>query len=153
MTVNLHKIGKKLLLGFAIAVLAGVIAVCAAAAHAGSAGIAGAENADRVHFLAECGWQVEEEPLSAQEVQIPTEFSDVYEQYNQLNQQAGFDLHAVAGKACKQYCYRVTNYQGDDEVHATLLVENGRIVGGDVSSAALDGFMVPLRQSSTASSQ
>ena len=41
------------------------------------------------------------------------------------------------------YSYRVTNeaYDGD-EVLAVLYIRNGEVIGGDVHSTALDGFMV-----------
>lgn len=146
MTLNFHGIRKKLLLGFAAAVLVAVVVFCALAAGAPGGGVPGGENEERVRFLASCGWQVDAEPLAVQEVQIPAEFSDVYERYSEINEQAGFDLHAVAGKACRQYRYRVTNYQGEEAVYATLLTCDSRIVGGDVASAAMDGFMLPLRQ-------
>ena len=33
------------------------------------------------------------------------------------------------------------NYPTDDEVSAHLYVYNDKVIGGDISSAALDGFM------------
>ena len=41
------------------------------------------------------------------------------------------------------YTYRVTNPEySEDEVLAVLYVLDGKVVGGDVHSTALDGFMV-----------
>ena len=48
----------------------------------------------------------------------------------------------MRGKTVMKYSYRITNYEGcDGEVYATLLVYKNRVIGGDVASAALDGFM------------
>ncbi len=146
MTVTISFHGKKRKLMFlAAVVLAAVVVFFVCTAHA-SGGIPGAENEDRIRFLHQCGWQVEEEPLSVREVTIPKTFSKVYQQYNALNQQAGFDLTKSAGKVCQQYVYHVTNYAGNPDVRATLLVCQKRIIGGDLSTAALDGFMKPLRK-------
>jgi hypothetical protein len=105
----------------------------------------GGKNEQRVSFLRSCGWEVEPEPVETREIQIPETFSQVYKNYAQLNEKAGFHLEAVAGKKCMQYVYKVKNYDGRNDVYAHLLVCDGRISGGDLSTAALNGFMVPLR--------
>lgn len=76
------------------------------------------------------------------EVVIPAVFSDVYTAYNAMQNAQGFDLKPYAGEVCTQYRYIVTNYPGaDTAVYATLLVREGNVVGGDVSSDAENGFM------------
>ncbi|HCA70988.1 MAG TPA: DUF4830 domain-containing protein [Ruminococcaceae bacterium] len=142
-TISFHGVKRKLFLAVAAAVLVAAIFFLISAAGA-ERGIPGAQNSDRINFLTKCGWQVEQEPLSVRDVAIPATFSKVYQNYNKLNEQAGFDLKKVAGKTCKQYVYRVKNYTGKEEVHATLLIYKGKIVGGDISTAALDGFMKPI---------
>ena len=141
MTISLHKVLRRSILCALAAILCAGIFVYAHVSRAD--GPAGEENAQRLSFLSSCGWEVEHEPIAVRDVEIPAVFSDVYEQYAQLNEQAGFTLERYAGKTCRQYVYRVTNAEG--EVFATLLVYDGEIVGGDVSSAAMDGFMAPLR--------
>ena len=38
--------------------------------------------------------------------------------------------------------YQITNYRRQDTiVHATLLIYHDKVIGGDISSAELDGFM------------
>ena len=37
---------------------------------------------ERLSFLSQFGWEVEEEPAEVKEVVIPEEFDDVYNQYN-----------------------------------------------------------------------
>lgn len=148
MTITLHGAGKKLLVALGIGILAIALGLFLFFAGRGAVtpGVPGAANEERLRFLAACGWQVEAEPLAVNDITLPAKFSQVYENYSALNARAGFDLHAVAGQPCKQYCYRVTNYSGRDDVRATLLVREGHIVGGDIAAAALDGFMLPLRE-------
>ena len=85
---------------------------------------------------------MEAEPLEIREVEIPEEFDQVYTRYNQLQQEQGMDLLPYAGQTCKQWIYRVTNYPDPmEEVRAVLLVYEGQVVGGDISSTSLNGFM------------
>ncbi len=102
----------------------------------------GETNEQRVEFLNSYGWTVLSEAVDARDVTIPLEFSDVYETYNDMQIAQGFDLKPHSGVMCKQYIYYVTNYpDSGKEVHATLLVFEGQIIGGDVSSSELGGFM------------
>ena len=75
---------------------------------------------------------------------IPDPFDEVYTQYNTLQKQQGFDLEPLAGKVCRQWVYEVTNYPAETPVHANLLVYEDRVVGGDICSTELDGFMLPF---------
>ena len=72
---------------------------------------------------------------------IPAQFNDVYTTYNVMQKAQGFDLKPYAGETCTQYKYKVTNYPGEQEVYATLLVYGKLIVGGDLACAEVDGFM------------
>ena len=51
------------------------------------------------------------------------------------------DLRPFAGRTCSQWVYRVTNHPSGREVRASLLVLDGHIVGGDLSTAELGGFL------------
>ena len=87
------------------------------------------------------GWQVQAEPTETREVMIPAQFNDVYTAYNVMQQAQGFDLEPYAGQICTQYVYKVENHPGDEQVYATLLVYGDEIIGGDIASTAVDGFM------------
>jgi hypothetical protein len=129
------------------AALLGLV-LCLAAQSSGSAdgdsaiATQGATNEDRVACLEALGWTVSPEPLTSQEVKIPTEWTEVYSRYNDIQLSQGFDLEKYAGKTVKRYVYAVTNYPDTDgQVIATLLVYKDRIIGGDISSTAQDGFL------------
>lgn len=102
---------------------------------------AGETEQERVEFLQGFGWQVESPPAETREVMIPAQFNDVYENYNAMQQAQGFDLRPHAGETCTQYKYHITNYPGETEVFATLLVRGRLIIGGDVACAKAAGFM------------
>ena len=101
-------------------------------------------NDDRLDIAKKLGWEVEAEPIEIEEIIIPEEFDEVYEKYNDLQKEMGLDLSKYKGKKCKRYCYRVTNFDGEEDVHMNLLIYKDKIIGGDVSSTNLDGFMKSL---------
>jgi hypothetical protein len=99
---------------------------------------------ERMNFISQYGWQVEEEPSEIKEVIIPEEFDDVYTAYNEIQRSQGFDLTEYAGERAKRWTYTVKNYEGYENrncININLLVIDGRVVGGDVCSVELDGFM------------
>lgn len=101
-------------------------------------------NEDRLALLTALGWEVNIQPLEALEVQIPEEFSAVYEEYNALQKAQGLDLSALKGKKVMRYTYEIVNYPDEENVNATLLVYKDKLVGGDICSARLGGFMHTL---------
>ena len=99
-------------------------------------------NEDRVAYLNAYGWEVKSEPSQTQEVRIPTDPSDVFERYNNLQISQGFDLHDYAGKTVKRYVYEITNHPGaPGQYFATLLIYKNSVIGGDVCAAEKGGVM------------
>ncbi len=99
-------------------------------------------NEDRIAYLGEYGWQVKEEPLATQELIVPKEFDESYTDYLALQAKQGFDLEKHAGKRLKRYTYEITNYPtGESGVQVNLLIYKNTVVGGEVLSARLDGFL------------
>jgi hypothetical protein len=146
MVVSLKANQRRLLvlLGLIALLAAAYFAVCARPAE--NAGIAGGSNAERLAYINSFGWTVEAEPAAIDEVTIPAQFNDVYTAYNEMQKQDGFDLLPHAGKVCTQYKYRVTNHAAGEDVYLCLLVRDGVIIGADVSSAQLGGFMHGIRE-------
>ncbi|MBE6892123.1 MAG: DUF4830 domain-containing protein [Ruminococcaceae bacterium] len=106
----------------------------------------GETNEQRIEYLKSFGWEIVEEPTESTEVVIPSEFDETYESYNLLQQTQGFDLSKYKGKKVMRYTYSVKNYPTDsaENVCATLLVSDKKIIGGDISSTSLGGFMHSL---------
>ncbi len=102
-------------------------------------------NQGRLELLTALGWEVNIQPEESKEVRIPKEFSPVYDQYNELQKQQGLDLTRYQGKKVMRYTYLITNHpSGETNVRATLLVSNGKLIGGDICSPRMDGFMDTL---------
>ncbi|WP_085831941.1 DUF4830 domain-containing protein [Clostridium merdae] len=99
-------------------------------------------NEDRIAFLSQFGWEVSSEPIEIREITIPATFNEVYEKYNSMQKEQGLDLTRYAGKICKQWVYEVNNATDQGApVRATMLVLGGKVIGGDISSTPIDGFM------------
>ena len=99
---------------------------------------------ERLSFLSGFGWTADEQSEEVSEVIIPEEFDEVYSSYNDLQKQQGFDLSVFAGKRVKRWTYVITNYPGYEDkvcIRANILVYNEKVIGGDICSVELDGFM------------
>jgi len=101
------------------------------------------EAPERKQLLFSLGYEAEE--ISEKEIRIPTVFDEVYSSYNELQQECGYDLSNYKGKKCTLYTFSVSNYPGHDQVLADLIVYKGKVIGGGVYTAAVDGFMHGLR--------
>jgi hypothetical protein len=97
--------------------------------------------ADIVAFLGTFGWAVEPEPVTVRNVQIPARFTEAYQQYNNLQKQQGFDLSRYRADIVESYTFRVLNHPVVGDVFANVLVFRNRIIGGDICSFAINGFM------------
>lgn len=99
-------------------------------------------NEDRVGFLRGYGWEVDETPVTEQEVRIPDVFDAAYQSYNALQQTQGLDLTRYQGKKAVLYIYNVRNDpSGEEGVTASLVLYRNRLIAADISSAASDGFV------------
>ena len=99
-------------------------------------------NEDRVAYLEGYGWQVLEEPLATEELLIPEEMDESYDDYLALQTSQGFYLEQYAGKRVKRYTYEITNYPtGEAGVQANLMLYRNTVIGGEVLSPQMDGFL------------
>lgn len=104
-------------------------------------------NDDRVNFLAQFGWQVDPEAVESVEVTIPAEFDKVFSAYNEIQKRQGLDLTKYRKKDVQRYTYKVNNYDGyDGTVYANILVYRNKVIGGDICSADVKGFMHGLER-------
>lgn len=83
---------------------------------------------------------------STKTVTLPEVFSDIYSNYNALQLSAGYDLSLYKGCEVIIYSYQINAPDGyEGECLANIIVYNNRVIGGDVSSAMLGGYMLPIR--------
>ncbi len=137
---------------FLFAVIGGIISVSGTASmpasKVGEVNMRASNAEERIAFFSQFGWEISTDPLEVKEVVIPTEFDETYEEYNNLQKSQGLDLEKYKGKRVKMWSYEVKNYPGyeatDGVIHGNILVYEGIVIAGDISSVELDGFMEPL---------
>lgn len=99
-------------------------------------------NDDRIAFLSQFDWEVKSEPVETEEVSIPSEFDKIFTGYNEIQRRQGLDLSKYKKKTVTRYTYEITNYGGyDGTVYANILVYRNRVIGGDICSADVKGFI------------
>ena len=96
---------------------------------------------DIAAFLGSFGWEVEPQPVTVKSLQIPAKFTPVYADYNDMQKRQGFDLSKYRADIVESYTFRVLNHPASVDVFANVLVYRNRIIGGDICSFAINGFM------------
>lgn len=103
----------------------------------------------RVAYIKSAGYSTDGTE-SSKKVTIPTEFNDVYTQYNEVQTSQGFDLTPYKGKDVTIYTYKITNYDNKESVIADLIVDKGVLIGADLCDVSADsGFLVGLKDGKT----
>ena len=101
---------------------------------------------EMVKFLADFGHEVEPKAVNVYEIQIPDEFNSVFEKYNEIQRAQGLNLKRYCGKDATVYVFKVTNYEHDGEVFASLFIRNGRVIAGDICSKEGTEFVSGLKK-------
>ena len=120
-------------------VIAAIILTAVCTAHADKA----ETEAERQKLISRYGWEVTDAPVSVAEVTLPDAPDAVYEEYNKIQKKAHFDLSPYYGKTAVRYTYRVFNHKEskNTDVYLNILVYGGKMIGGDIMSTSLSGFM------------
>lgn len=99
-------------------------------------------SADAANFLAQFGWTVDGANVKCVTVTIPSEFDKVFAAYNEIQRAQGLDLSKYRKKELTRYTFEVTNYKDyEGKVYANVLVYRNKVVGGDICSADVAGFV------------
>ncbi len=150
-SLNSEKLKKIAVLCFAVvfAVIGGVVYVSltetAPVSKIGSYTMKASTAEERTEFFSQFGWEINEEPAEVKEVIIPEEFDETYAEYNKLQLSQGLDLEPFKGVRVKYWSYEILNYpqitNNGTKVMGNILIYDGIVVGGDVCSTELNGFM------------
>ena len=97
-----------------------------------------------VEFLKQFDIEIDKSTEQAVNITIPSEFNQVYENYNALQQSQGLDLNEYKGKNATRYTYSVTNSTSNDEVICNIIVCENKVIACDLCTTALDGAMTAL---------
>ncbi len=103
----------------------------------------------RQEFMSSLGWKVSESYEQCKVIVIPENFNEVYTNYNKLQKEQGFNLEKYKGKTVENYTYTVYNYKGYEDkecIKCNLLICDGKLIGGDVCSTEVGGFMQGLKR-------
>lgn len=95
-------------------------------------------------YIETLGWHVSETPEKTEYV-IPSDFDAETKAYNEIQKRQGFDLSEYAGKTAVKYTYELTNYEEyAGTVYLNLITVDGKVIGGDISSAEDNGFITGI---------
>lgn len=98
----------------------------------------------RQNYINSLGWKTDGNETK-KEITVPTEFNNVYNQYNDVQKKQGFDLEEYKGQKAIIYTYNITNYRQSQSVVADLIVVDGILVGADLCDISADnGFLTSL---------
>lgn len=98
----------------------------------------------RTAFFEQFGLTVDPESEEIREEIVPDPLDEVYETYNTLQKQQGFDLSKYCGKRVKSRSYTVLSAADpsiDGAWRANILVYQGKVIAADLAQPALDGTM------------
>lgn len=97
---------------------------------------------DRAKFLSQFGWEIDPEAVEEVKLTVPSEFDKVMNSYNELQKHQGLDLSKFRGKDVERYTYKITNYPDySGTVYANVIIYKNRVIGGDVCSSDVSGFI------------
>ena len=104
------------------------------------------DNEDRIAYLKELGWEVDEEPVESMELELPEELTGSYAAYNELQLAQGFDLRDYLGQGVSRWTYQVRNYPDrPEDVQLNLDLCEDRPIAGDIIAGGEGGFQGTLR--------
>lgn len=93
-------------------------------------------------FLSQFGWVVDAGSAETATVTIPSEFDKIFAGYNEMQKAQGLDLSKYKKKEVTRYTFTVTNYKDyNGTVYANVLVYRNRVIGGDICSTDVSGFI------------
>ncbi len=122
-----------------------IIFICGEFSAAGQNNIPAKTNAERLEFISSLNIKSENACCEEKKLVIPRVFGEVYKNYNSVQKKAGFDLSAFAGCEARVYSYKITDQKEfGDNAYVHLIVYKNCVIGGDISSTELAGFMLPL---------
>ena len=87
-----------------------------------------------------------ETPWETVTVTLPESTDAVWKPYLALQAETGYDMVAYSGKTVTRLTCKIANHPKGEHVYANLFWADGKIIGGDIMSPALDGFLHGLEK-------
>ena len=96
-----------------------------------------ADTEAQVRFLRQFGIRVNPKTKKSDKVNIPADFDEIYNAYNELQKAIGLDLSPFRGQQVSRVVYRLR----DKEKYATLLIFKAHVIGGHLGTGIYgDGY-------------
>lgn len=95
-----------------------------------------------ISYLNSYGITVEKKPVQISHLTIPNTFDKIYESYNAIQAEAGFNLENYKGKAVIKYTYRIIN--SEPEALVNVFLYSNEIIAADISRQGSEGFVKPI---------
>lgn len=102
---------------------------------------------DRVRCAQVLGWQIDKTSETQRSVYIPSEMTEEFDTYNQMQKMCGFDLTDYMGKGAICYTYRILNFPSENDVNAFLniIIYKDKMIGGDCEVLEYDDLYLPVK--------
>ena len=102
------------------------------------------ENFSAEDFCSQFGLSIDMTSETKEYITIPSEFNEVYKNYNNLQTRQGFNLEIYKGKKAERRTYGVINAAENSELKVNIIIYDGRVIAGDLCTVSLDGTMTTL---------
>lgn len=92
-------------------------------------------------FIKQFGYDVIADSRKCEAVVIPSNFNQIYEEYNLLQKKIGLDLEAYKGREAQKITYELDN---SDMKYAVILTLEGRVIGAHLTNGEYGDTNEPL---------
>lgn len=95
-------------------------------------------------FLSSYGWKINDSSVQLENIKLLFSRDKVFNDYNEIQKQQGFDLLPYMGKEVIKYSCNILNfpgYENSDIIFAVVYIYEDRVIGADIHSSAADGFI------------
>ena len=107
--------------------------------------VAASDNLSVLAYIESFDIDVLKEGLKEDEIKVPATFNDVYNNYNKIQEEQGFDLENYKGKTLKRYTYPMINIEDEGSLFVEVLTFDGIIVAADIYSTNIGGSIRTLK--------
>lgn len=94
-----------------------------------------------VGFIKQFGYDVNADSRTSDTVVIPSNFNEIYEEYNTLQKKIGLNLEDYKGREVTKITYELEN---SEEKYAVILTLQGRVIGAHLTNGEYGDENKPL---------
>ena len=95
-----------------------------------------------IQYIESFGYKINAEKAEITDITIPSDFNDVYTEYNNLQISQGYDLRLYKGVTVQRYTYPVLEREN---TYINIYVYNNKIIASDICSTDINGKIETLK--------